>query len=108
LFRDVPAANVLQVGVAVLASSAPETQQSLEGGHGLPPAIVPKHEFVEIHRELLPAHSMVSSDEPLLHISNGAVGQGYHRFRSFADLSTQRLDPRHVLVTGFFQPVEAL
>ena len=98
----------LELCVGCGLAPAPEAQQSLEGGHRLPAAIVPKHEFIKIHRELLPAYPVVGSNEPLLHISNGAVGQGHHRFRPFTEFNAQRLDARHVLVTGFFQPVEAL
>jgi len=87
---------------------ASEAQQSLEGGHRMPATIMPKHELIEIHLELLPAHPVVGSNEPLLHISNSAVGQGHDRFCPFAEFDAQGLDARHVQVTSFFQPVEAL
>ena len=45
------------------------------GGHRLLPAIVPKHELVEIDLELRPAHSVVGADQPLLEVADGAVSQ---------------------------------
>src|SRR5256885_2455660 len=56
------AQNVLQIlgtsnsDVGCGLAPAPEAQQSLEGCHRLPAPIVPKHEFIKVHRELLPAY----------------------------------------------------
>ena len=116
--RNVPGGSALSVLGLILGASYPfvwcglalasEPQQSLEGSHRNPAAIMPKHELIEIHLQLLPAHPVVGSNEPLLHVSNGAIGQGHDRFCPFAEFDPQRLDARHVLVTSFFQPVEAL
>ena len=44
----------------------PETEQGLEGGHGLPAPIVAKDEFIKINLKLIAAHAVIGSDQPLL------------------------------------------
>ena len=43
-----------------------EAEQGLERSHRLPPAIVAKDEFIEINLELIAAHAMIGSGQPLL------------------------------------------
>ena len=64
-----------------------EADQGLERSHGCLATIVAKDEFIEIDRQLIAAHSMVGSDEPLLEITNGPICQGHHRFRAFAKVA---------------------
>jgi len=48
-----------------------ETEQRLEGCHGLPTAIVPKDELVQIDLQLGAANPVVSAYEPLLEVADG-------------------------------------
>ena len=50
-----------------------KAEEGLERGHGLPPAIVAKDEFIEVNLELTAAHAVIGSNEPLLQIANSAV-----------------------------------
>ena len=65
-------------------TSGSEAEQGLERGHGLPAPIVAKYEFVEIDLELIAAHPVVGSDQPLLQVANRAVRQRHHGLRAFA------------------------
>src|SRR5713226_4683190 len=56
-----------------------EAKESLEGRHGLLSAIVPKDELVEVGLELGAADPVMSADEPLLEVADGAIGEWYHR-----------------------------
>jgi hypothetical protein len=69
----------------------------LERSHRLPPAIVAKDEFIEINLELIAAHAMIGSVQPLLQVANGAVRQRHHRLRAFAQFDSQGLAAWHVL-----------
>ena len=89
-------------------ASGSETEQGLERGHRLPPAIMAKDEFVEINLELITAHAMIGSDQPLLQVANGAVCQRHYRLGPSAQLDSQGLTARYVLEPSFVQPGEAL
>ena len=69
-------------------ASGPETEQGLKRGHGLPAPIVAKDEFIKINLKLIAAHAVISSDQPLLEIPNGAVCQRQHRVRAFAQIDS--------------------
>jgi hypothetical protein len=84
-----------------------EAEQRLKRGHGQPPSIMAKHEFVEINLELIAAHTVVGSDQPLLEVANRAVCQRHHRLRAFTQVDSQGLAARHVLEPSFLQPSEA-
>ena len=66
--RKVCAAPYLLIGGRL--PSAPETEQGLKRGHGLPPPIVAKDEFIKINLKLIAAHVVIGSDQPLLEIPN--------------------------------------
>ena len=51
--------------------------------HGLLSAIVPKDELVEVGLELRAAYPVMSADEPLLEVADGAIGERHHRRRAF-------------------------
>lgn len=74
-----------------------ETKERLEGGHGLPSAIVPKNELVQIDLQLGAANPMVSTEEPLLEVPDGAISEGHHGFRSLVQLGSQGLSARDML-----------
>ena len=69
----------------------PESKQGLERGHGLPPTIVAKDKFVEINLQLIAAHAVVGSDQPLLQVSNSAIGKRDSRLRALTEFGTQWL-----------------
>jgi hypothetical protein len=87
-------------------TSGSETEQGLERGHRLPPAIVTKDEFVEINLELITAYAVIGSDQPLLQVANSAVCQRHHRLSPSTQLDSQGLAARNVLEPSFLQPVE--
>ena len=58
----------------------PQTEQGLEGGHGLPAAIVAEDEFIKINLKLIAAHAVIGSDQPLLEIPNGRSAKGSTEF----------------------------
>src|ERR1039458_6395321 len=88
--------------------SGAETEQGLERGHRLPPAIMAKDEFVEINLKLITAHAVISSDQPLLQVANGAVCQRHHGLCPPAQLDSLGLAARYVLEPSFVQSGEAL
>ena len=84
-----------------------EAKESLEGSHGLLSAIVPKDELVEVGLELRAADPVMSADEPLLEVADGAVGEWHHRWRALAQFGSQRLSARDVLEAEFLQASKA-
>src|ERR1700687_1761742 len=84
-----------------------EAKESLEGGHGLLSAIVPKDELVEVGLELRAADPVMSADEPLLEVADGAIGEWHHRWRALAQFGSQRLSARDVLEAEFLQASKA-
>ena len=85
-----------------------KTEQSLECRHRGLPAIVSKHELVEVHLKLSAAHAVVRANQPLLQVANCAVGQWHYRLRAFPQLCPARLSTRDVFEAGLFEPSEAL
>jgi len=43
-----------------------EAEQGLERGHGQPPPVVSKDEFIEAGLELVATHAVIGPDQPLL------------------------------------------
>ncbi len=84
-----------------------EAKESLEGSHGLLSAIVPKDELVEVGLELRAADPVMSADERLLEVADGAIGEWHHRRRTFAQFGSQRLSARDVLEAEFLQASKA-
>ena len=50
---------------------------------------------------------MMSSDQPLLQVTDGAVGQRHYGFRAFTQLDQHRLAARRGVEPGFLQAGEA-
>src|ERR1035437_6099095 len=86
----------------------PESQQGLERSHESPTSIMTEDELVQINLELIPTHAVISSDQPLLKVSNGSVRQRYHRFGTPLQVCAQWLDAGHMPESDAFQPGEAL
>ena len=76
--------------------------ETMTGDHGLLAAIMSKDELVQVNLELSAAHAVVGADQPLLQVSDGAVGQRYHGFRALAQIDSQRLGAGDVRVTRFW------
>src|ERR1700720_193024 len=103
--REIRRATYLLIGRGFLPGS--EAEERLERGHGLLPPVVAKDEFVEIDLELIAAHTVISSDQPLLQVADRAVCQRHHGLCAFTQVDSQRLAARHVLEPSFWQPSEA-
>ena len=88
--------------------SRSQTEQGLEGGHRLLAPIVSKDKLIEVNLELSAANAVIGTDQPLLEVADGAVGQRYHRRGPLAQIGFQRLRARDVLVPCLLQPREAL
>ena len=50
-----------------------------------------KDEFIEVYLELIAAHTVVGSDQPLLQVSNSAIGKRDSRLRALTQFGTQWL-----------------
>ena len=81
-------------------------QHRLKRSLGRAPSVVPEHELVKVDRELRAAHSMVSADEPVLHIPDGPVCERDRGLGSLSQLREMRLDAWNVRVAS--QPLEGL
>ena len=80
--RKIRRATYLLVGCGFLPGS--EAEERLERCHGLLPPVVAKDEFVEIDLELIAAHTMISSDQPLLQVADRAVPVPVTTTKSFS------------------------
>ncbi len=94
-FRQVSGATYVVVRRRCARGS--ETEERLEGGHGLPSAIVPKNELVQVDLQLRAANPMVSTEKPLLEVPDGTISEGHHGFRSLVQLASQGLRARDML-----------
>ena len=83
-----------------------ETEQRLEGGHRLLAPIVSKDKLIEIDLELSAADTVIGADQPLLEVADRAVGQRHHRLGTLAQIDSQRLRARDVLVPCLLQARE--
>lgn len=68
-----------------------ETKESLKGGRGGLAAVVPEDEFVEIDLELGLTYTVICADQPLLEISNSAIGERNSRLRALSERRSQWL-----------------
>jgi hypothetical protein len=69
---------------------------------------VSKDELIKIDLELSAADAVIGADQPLLEVADGAVGQRHHRFGTLAQIDSQRLGARVVLVPCLLQAREGL
>ena len=84
-----------------------KAKDSLESGHGLPPAVVSEDELIEIDLELTPAYAVVGANQPLLQVTDSSVGQGHDRFSIIAQLGPDGLNAADMLETDPFQALKA-
>lgn len=88
-------------------AASSEAEQGLESCHRLLSPIIAKDKFIEVHLELIPAYTMMRSDQPLLQVANRAVSQRHHRFGAVAHIRSPRLNACHVLEPSVLQAAEA-
>src|SRR5882724_5257175 len=105
-FRQIPPASNATVSRGRPRRS--QTEQRLEGGHWLLAPIVSEDELIEVDLELRTTDAVIGADQPLLEVPAGAVGQRHHRLGTLAQIGSQRLRARDVLVSCFLQAREGL
>jgi hypothetical protein len=64
-------------------TTGPEAEQGLKGSHRLVAPIVAKDKFIEVDLKLSRTHAVMGSDQPLLQVTDRAVGQRHYGFRAF-------------------------
>jgi hypothetical protein len=69
---------------------------------------MPEHEFVEIGLKLGFTDSMIGTDQPLLEIPYGAIGEWNSRLRALSECRSQRLSAGDMFESRFRQPRKAL
>src|SRR6266536_2428956 len=80
-----------------------ESEQGLERCHGSLAPVMAKDELVEINLQLMSADAVVRSDEPLLKIPDGAVGERHHRLGPFAEVLSSWLHARDMSIACLIQ-----
>src|ERR1019366_8100500 len=83
-----PASHVL-IGRGLVLG--PEFQQGLERRHRLLAPIMAKDEFVKISLELMAAHAVMGSEQPLLQIADGTVCQRHHGLSASVQIGSRGL-----------------
>ena len=95
MVRDVPGTSNSSIGRCSLSST--KAEQRLKGGHRLPPAIVPKHELIQVDLKLRLTDPMVRTGQPLLQVPDRTVRKRHHRGNTFAQFGPARLRSGNVL-----------
>jgi hypothetical protein len=97
----IPRAPYAPVGRRAAPSS--KSEQGLESGHGLHSTVVSKDIFIQVDLKLSAADPVVGANQPLLQVADGPVGQWHHRFRTLAQIGSERLLARDMIESTFFQ-----
>ena len=69
---------------------------------------MPKDELIQIDLELSSTHAVVGADQPLLEVSNRAIGKWDSRLRAFTEFGSQRLSAGDMLEPSFGKTLKAL
>src|SRR6266496_3179050 len=80
-----------------------ESEQGLERCHGCLAPIMTKDELVEINLQLMSANAVVRSEEPLLKIPDGTVGERHRRLGPFAEILSRWLHALHMSIACLTQ-----
>src|SRR5487761_165640 len=72
-------------------TASPKAEQGLERSHRCPATVVTENELIQVNLELMPAHAVIGSNQPLLQVANRAVCQRYRGLRAFAQVGLQWL-----------------
>jgi hypothetical protein len=86
----------------------PEPQQGLECRHRLLAPIMAKGEFVKISLELVAAHAVVGSEQPLLQVADGAVCQRHRGLCASVQVGSRGLSAGHMSKPCLLQSGEAV
>ena len=62
-----------------------------------------KDEFVKVSLELMAAHAVMGSEQPLLQIADGAVYQRHHGLSPFVQVGSRGLAAGNMAKPGLFQ-----
>ena len=100
-----PFSSHLLIGPRLVFGS--QSQQGLKRRHRLLAPIMAKDEFIKISLELMPAHAVMGSEQPLLQVANGAVCQMHGGLRAFVQVRPRRLSAGHMAESSFLQSPEA-
>ena len=100
-----PFSSHLLIGGGLVLGS--ESQQGLESRHRLLAPIMTKDEFIKVSLEPMAAHAVMGSEQPLLQVADGPVGQRHRGLRAFVQVRSRRLRARHMAESRFLQSTEA-
>ena len=84
IVSDIPSALNPPIGRWRLSST--KTEQGLKSGHRIPPTIVPKHELIQVDLKLRITDTVVSANQPLLHVPDRAIRKRHHRGYAFTQV----------------------
>jgi len=102
---NVPSSSHLLIGNRLMLGS--EAQQGLESRHRLLAPIMTKNEFIKISLELMTAHAVMGSEQPLLQVADGAICQRHRGLRPFVQVRSRRLSAGHMTESRCVQSTEA-
>jgi hypothetical protein len=68
-----------------------ETKECLKCRRRCFATVVPKDEFIQVNLQLVLAHSVIGSDEPLLEVSNSPIGKRDGGLCAFTQLRSEGL-----------------
>jgi hypothetical protein len=80
-----------------------ESEQSLKCRLGCLSAIMTEDELVKVDLQLMASDPVVGSDEPLLKIPDGAIGERHNRLGPLAEIRTEWLRTRDMLIACLLQ-----
>jgi len=80
-----------------------ESKQGLERCHGCLAPIMTKDELVEINLQLMSANAVVRSEEPLLKIPDGTIGERHRRLGPLAEILSRWLHARDMSIACLTQ-----
>jgi len=100
LRQVVPAADDVGDCRAALRS---KSEQGLERSHRCPATVMAKNELVQIDLQLIATDAMVRSDEPLLKITDGTIGERHHGLGTLSEILSRRLHSRDMPIPGIIQ-----
>src|SRR5712691_6851090 len=83
-----------------------EAEEGLKSRHRLSPAIVAEHELIEVRLELGTADAMMGTNQPVLEVTDDAIGERHDRGRALAQRRPQRLFKRDVAIPSSLQAAE--
>ena len=80
-----------------------ESEQSLKCSLWCPAPVMTEDELVKVDLQLMASDSVVGSDEPLLKIPDGAIGEWHDRLGPLSEIRTQWLHTRDMVIACLLQ-----